>query len=176
MNKIQNKMKIYRLKPLIVICCVILYAGQTQGQIAPSGKKTLSVEEKFPGEYSQEVSKNGLSSNVIEAMKSRLPKKLEKYGFTDITISEVGQVPVPESLATKMGNIAGNSGEAQLEVAQTTGEIQRAVDKMYEEPADIDWKFQVNFIDNVSGNMFKLRLNLSYNPQYIIRESKETTK
>ncbi|MCA0931752.1 hypothetical protein LCM02_04760 [Lutimonas saemankumensis] len=155
---------------LLLICFLAVASNSITAQEAPVGKKTLKVEEKFPGEYLQEVSKDGLSSNVIDAMKSRLPKKLEKFGFTDITITEVGQVPVPKSIATKMGNTAGNTGRAELEVAQTYGEIERAVDKMYQEPVDIDWKFQVNFIDNNSGNTFKVRLNLSYNPQYIISE------
>lgn len=143
-------------------------------QIAPKGKKTLQVTEKYKGEYMQRVFQSKhLSNNVINVMKKRLPKKLQKYGFNDITITEVGQVLVPISTTTKMGNLVSNKsiGQAQLQQAKTVGQIERAVDKMYEEEIDGDWKFQVNILDNITNKVFKIRLSLTYKPKYIIKES-----
>ncbi len=144
-------------------------------QVAPKGEKTLEVKEKYDGEYTQEVTKGGLSSVVLKALKKRVPKKLKKYGFESITILKIGKVKTPVSLATKMSNAVGGNrsvGEAQLELAKTSGEIKRAVDKMYTEDSDIDWKFQVNFTDNKTGKEFRVRLSsMSYKPKYIIKES-----
>lgn len=144
-------------------------------QTAPKGKKTLEVKENYEGEYMQEVTKGDLSKVVIDAMTNRVPKKLKKYGFEDITILKIGKVKTPISLATKMSNSVGGNkgaGKAQLELAKTSGEIERAVDKMYTEETDIDWKFQVNFTDNKTGKEFRVRLStMSYAPKYIIKES-----
>ncbi|MBO6881446.1 hypothetical protein [Winogradskyella sp.] len=144
-------------------------------QEAPtSGKKILDVKESHEGEYMQKVTKGDLSTNVVNALKKRLPKKLKKYGFEDITITEVGKVLTPVSTATKMSkSVGGNkgAGDAQLQEAETSSEIKTAVDKKYKENVDNDWKFQVNFIDNTTKKEFKVRLSLSYNPQYIIKES-----
>ena len=144
-------------------------------QTAPKGKKSLKVKENYEGEYMQKVTQGELSKVVIDALTNRVPKKLKKYGFEDITIIEIGQVKTPTSFATKMSNAAGGNraaGKAQLEFAETQGEIERAVDKMNEKDTDIDWKFQVNFTDNKTGKEFKIRLStMSYAPKYIIKES-----
>ena len=42
--------------------------------------------------------------------------------------------------------------------------------KIYEEEPDIDWKFQVNFTDNATGNDFKVRLSMTYAPKYILKK------
>lgn len=144
-------------------------------QTAPKGKKTLEVKENYVGEYTQEVSTEDLSNVVITALEKRVPKKLKKYGFESITILKIGKVKTPVSLATKMSNTVGGNkgaGKAELDLARSSGEIERAVDKMYTEDSDIDWKFQVNFTDNITGKKFKVRLStMSYNPKYIIKES-----
>ena len=123
----------------------------------------------------QEVTNGDLSKVVINAMKKRVPNKLKKYGFEDVTILKIGKVKTPISLATKMSDAVGGNkgvGKAQLELAKTPGEIERAVDKMYTEDTDIDWKFQVNFNDNKTGKEFRVRLSgMSYAPKYIIKES-----
>ena len=125
-------------------------------------------------QYLQKI-KNSLSQETVNNFKEIATKKLIKYGFTDITITEVGQVPVPEGCATKMGSLVSNEslGKSQLEIAKTNNEIINAVNKMYE-PEDedgVDWKFQINFIDNISGNFFKLRVSNFRSPKYIIKES-----
>ncbi|MGV3696315.1 hypothetical protein [Flavobacterium sp.] len=164
-----------KIKTLLI--ALILGTNAITAQVAPTtGEKQLEVKEDHPGEYLQTVKTEGLSDVVIKAMKDRLPKKLQQYGFTDITILEVGQVPVPMGWASKMGKLTSNKskGQAMLTNAKSYSEIKRAVDKMYE-PEDndgVDWKFQVNFTDNLTGKLFKVRINMmTYKPQYIIKES-----
>ncbi len=163
------------MKKIITLLSVFLLANINYSQVAPtSGKKTLEVKETYKGEYMQKVTNGGLSSVVISAMKKRIPKKLKKYGFNDITITEVGKVNTPVSKATKMSNLAGGNegaGKAQLQVAKTSNQINAAVDRIYTEESDNDWKFQVNFIDNETKEEFKVRLNMSYNPKYIIKKT-----
>ncbi len=153
---------------------IIMLSLSLNAQTAPTtGKKVLEVKETFEGEYNQDVSTSGLSKAVISAMEKRLPKKLEKYGFTDITINEVGKVKTPKSLATKMSEAAGGNdavGKAQLRQAETTEQIETAVDKIYADDADIDWKFQVNFTDNTTGYVYKVRLSMTYAPKYIVKK------
>ncbi|MBL4745872.1 MAG: hypothetical protein JKY08_05850 [Flavobacteriaceae bacterium] len=167
-------MKNLKLKSTLV---ALILTFNLIAQTAPKGKKTLDVKENYAGEYTQEVTTGGLATVVVNALKKRVPKKLKKYGFEDITILKVGKVKVPTSLATKMSKAVGGNkavGEAQLVLANTSSEIKRAVDKIYETETetDIDWKFQVNFIDNQTGKEFRIRLSsMSYAPKYIIRES-----
>ncbi|MGG6229362.1 hypothetical protein [Tenacibaculum sp. SDUM215027] len=161
---------------LIITGVTLLLTFSIKAQEAPKGKKSLEVKESFKGEYMQEVNQGDLSSVVLGAMKKRLPKKLRKYGFEDITITEVGKVFVPKSISTKLGELVGGNkalGRAQLEVANTSGEINNAVNRMYTKDVDGDWKFQVNIIDNRTNSIYKIRLSLTYNPKYIIKESKE---
>ncbi len=168
-----NKMK--KIK-LIMLLIGVLSFGSIQAQVAPKGKKTLEVKEKYTGEYMQKVFKGDISNGVLSAMRKRIPKKLKKYGFNDVTITEVGKVLVPVSVTTKLGRIAGGNkevGKAQLKLAKTSGSVENAVDKMFTENVDGDWKFQVNLIDNETKIKYKIRLNLSYKPIYIIKESSE---
>ncbi|MBB1195014.1 hypothetical protein DNC80_15215 [Flavobacterium sp. SOK18b] len=117
-------------KTLITILALVIKLN-LNAQMAPStGEKVLEVKETYEGEFLKTVSENSLSSVVTKAITERVPKKLEKYGFTNITLTEVGQV-----------NEEGN------------------------------WKFQVNFIDNISKHSYKVRINMMYSPQYIIKES-----
>lgn len=166
-----NKLK--RIAMLLVLSNAI----NLSAQIAPTtGEKVLEIKESHQGEYLQTVIQQGISDAVIRAITERIPKKLAKYGFTDITITEVGKVPVPEGWATKMGQITSNKsvGQSMLGQAKTYNEMVIAVNKMYQ-PEDndgVDWKFQVNIMDNVTKEIFKIRINMmSYNPQYIIKQS-----
>lgn len=165
------------LKKIIVIVFCVLLTSNLVAQIAPtSGKKTLEVKENHEGEYLQTVRRGNISDVVINAITNRVPKKLLNYGFTNITVIEVGQVPIPEGWATKLGNLTSNktTGRAMMSNAKTYSQMVAAADKMYE-PEDndgVDWKFQVNFIDNDSKEKFKLRINMmTYNPMYLIKES-----
>lgn len=161
---------------LVLLVLAVLLASNVRAQTPPKGKKNLKVKESYKGEYMQKVFEGDLSKVVLKAMRKRIPKKLRKYGFEDITITDIGKVLVPVSFTTKLGKIAGGNkevGRAQLELAKTSGEIKNAVNKMYQKDIDGDWKFQVNIIDNLTNEVYKIRLNLSYNPKYIIKESDE---
>ncbi|GFD83819.1 hypothetical protein KUL118_66810 [Tenacibaculum sp. KUL118] len=161
---------------VVMLVVVLLLSFNVNAQKAPVGKKTLEVKESYKGEYMQNVTSGDLSNAVLKAMKKRVPKKLKKYGFENITITEIGKVLKPVSITSKMGAIVGGNkelGRAQLEVAKTKGQIESAVDKMYSKDVDNDWKFQVNLIDNKTNKIYKIRLSLGYNPKYIIKESKE---
>lgn len=165
-----------RLKTIFMLL-VLTQSFNLTAQIAPTtGEKTLEIKESHQGEYLQTVSQTGISDVVIKAITERVPKKLAKYGFTDITVTEVGKVPIPEGWATKMGQISSNKsvGQSMLGQAKTYNEMVVAVDKMYqpEDTDGVDWKFQVNITDNISKEVFKIRINMmSYNPQYIIKQS-----
>lgn len=163
-------------KKIITILLLALTFSMT-AQVAPTtGEKVLEVKESHEGEYLQKISQQGFSPVVIKALTERLPKKLIKYGFTDISIIEVGKVPVPEGWATKLGSLTSNKsvGQGMLQQAKTYSEIEAAVNKMYqpEDTDGVDWKFQVNFIDNISKEEFKIRINMmTYSPLYIIKTS-----
>jgi hypothetical protein len=165
-----------RLKTVITTLALILTINLTAQEVPTSGKKIIEVKESHQGEYLQTVTNEDFTEVVINAIKSRMPKKLSKYGFNDITITEIGKVPVPEGWASKLANLTSNKsvGESMLKTATTYNEICAAVDKMYE-PEDtdnVDWKFQVNFIDNTTKERYKLRINmLTYKPLYIIKKS-----
>ncbi|WP_298326211.1 hypothetical protein [uncultured Dokdonia sp.] len=158
---------------LILSLAVFAFAN---AQEAPrSGKKVLDVKESYEGEYMQNVTKGDLSTAVVNALEKRVPKKLQKYGFEKIEITKIGKVKTPTSTTRKMSDAVGGNrgaGKAQLEVAKTSKQIETAVDKIYAENVDNDWKLQVNFIDLKTQKEFRVRLSImSYNPKYIIKES-----
>jgi hypothetical protein len=160
----------------IITTLTLLIAFNINAQEVPtSGKKIITVKESHIGEYLQTLIKT-LPQATVENFKTIVTKKLKKYGFTDITITGVGEVSVPEGWATKLGKLAGNNrsiGEAQLRIAKTTAEITAAVNKMYQTDDNdgVDKKFQVNFINNKTGKPFKLRVSGFRTPKYIIKES-----
>lgn len=165
-----------KVKTIIAIFGLVLTFNMT-AQVSPTtGKKILEVKEDHEGEYLQTVTQMGFSDVVIKAMNKRLPDKLLEFGFTDISIIEVGKVPVPEGWATKLGKFSSNKtvGQAMMSSATTYSQMVAAANKMYE-PEDndgVDWRFQVNFMDNISNKMFKVRINMmGYKPLYIIKES-----
>lgn len=162
----------------VITSLLLTLAFNLTAQVAPTtGEKVLEVKENFSGEFLQTVSKGSLSSVVVKAITERVPKKFAKYGFTDITITEVGQVPSPENWTDKLAKASGLTtnrakGEAMLTTANTYSEIKAAVNKMYQpDNNEGNWKFQVNLVDNISKETYKVRINMSYNPLYIIKES-----
>jgi len=85
-----------KLKRIIMLLLLSNYINLT-AQIAPTtGEKVLEIKESHQGEYLQTITQQGISDVVIKAINERIPKKLAKYGFTNITVTEVGKVPVPE--------------------------------------------------------------------------------
>jgi hypothetical protein len=108
----------------------LLLTFNTFSQVAPVGKKTLKVKQTINEEYFKSLTIEGLGKALIDVMEKKLPSKLKKYGFSDVTIEEFGKV--------------ANEDKSL---------------------------FQVNIIDNTSGNKFKIRLAMfSKNPIYIIKE------
>jgi hypothetical protein len=160
----------------IIAALVLASSFGLNAQVAPTtGEKILEVKETYLGEYLQSIDTTSFSPAVVNAIKERVPKKLIKYGFTDIKVLKVGKVKAPISTATKMSNFVGGNkgvGSAMLSQATTYSEMVRAVDKMYEQDTDGDWKMQVIFLDNLTGKEFKVKIAMmSYAPQYIIKES-----
>ncbi|MCD0474728.1 hypothetical protein LPB87_10035 [Flavobacterium sp. EDS] len=163
------------LKGIITVLVLTSTFG-LNAQVAPTtGEKVLKVKETYLGEYLQSIDTTSFSSVVVNAIKERVPKKLIKYGFTDIKILKVGRVNAPISTATKMSNFVGGNeavGKDMLKQAKSYSEIVRAIDKMYEPKADIDWKMQVIILDNLTHKEFKIKIaSMTYAPQYIIKES-----
>ena len=164
-----------RIKIITTTFILLTTFNSIAQEVPTNGKKTIKVKESHVGEYLQTIRKT-LPKATLENFKKIVTKKLKKYGFTDITITEVGEVSVPEGWTTKLGKLAGNNksiGKAQLKVAKTYDEIVAAVDKMYEADDNdgVDTKFQVNFTDNITGKSFKLRVSGLRTPKYIIKES-----
>jgi hypothetical protein len=160
----------------IITALVFVSTFGLNAQVAPTtGEKVLEVKETYLGEYLQSIDTLSFSSVVVNAIKVRVPKKLIKYGFTDIKILKVGKVKAPISTATKMSNLAGGNkamGNLMLSQAKTYSEIVSAIDKIYEKEYDGDWKMQVIFLDNLTGKEFKVKIAMmSYEPKYIIKES-----
>ena len=170
---IEKNMKMFKMTWTALVTLIAL--SMNAQEVPTTGKKIIKVKESHVGEYLQTISQT-LPKETVENFRKIVTKKLKKYGFNDITITEVGDVSVPEGWATKLGKLAGNNksqGEALLTLATTRAEIVAAVNKMYE-PDDLDGvdkKFQVNFIDNLTGKVFKLRVSLFRVPKYIIKES-----
>jgi hypothetical protein len=163
------------MKKIIIIFTLLIAFNINAQKVPTSGKKTIPVKESRIGEYLQILKKN-IPQAIVENCKKTVTRKLKKYGFTDITITGVGQVLVPEEWPTRLDKLAENNralGEAQLSVANTTAEITAAVNKMYQadDNDEVDKNFQVNFVNNKTGKSFKLRVSFFKSPKYIIKES-----
>ena len=128
-------------------------------QVAPTnGKKTLSVDEKFENEYSLEVFKSMYEAPYNYHMK-KLPAKLAKYGFTNVTITALGSV---QPVANKKGDVSLAIAKLQ-NGATISGAISTAVNEV-----DMS-EFQVNFTSD--QGTFKVRLSSTATKlKYIIKE------
>lgn len=90
--------------PLLIVL-TLLFSIKSYSQIAPTGgKKVLEVKETYEGEYQKQVTKADIHPNVLVSMKKNVIKKSAKFGFTDITIEEVGQVSYPSSSTSSENN------------------------------------------------------------------------
>lgn len=145
------------MKKLVYI--LILSIGVSgYSQVAPtSGKKVLPVTNKYENEYQLEVFKSFYKAPYEYHMK-RLPKKLQKYGFTNVTITALGSVqPVP--------NKKGDVGLA-IAYARLGANVETVVGKLDEVSMS---KFQVNFTSD--QGFFKVRLSSTATGiKYIIKE------
>ena len=136
-----------RTVKVLLMLMIFFMMSNLQAQTAPTnGKKVLEVTNKYENEYSFEVFKSMYAAPYEYHMK-RLPKKLEKYGFTNVVITELGSV---QPVANKKGSLS--LGLAYIQSGSTVG---TAVNKVVN---DVDKsKFQVNFTSD--QGTFKVRLS-----------------
>lgn len=146
------------MKKLVYI--LILNIGVSgYSQVAPtSGKKVLSVSNKYENEYRLEVFKSFYKAPYEYHMK-RLPKKLQKYGFTNVTITALGSV---QPVANKKGSLS-----LGLAYVQSGATVNTAINKVVN---DVDKsEFQVNFTSD--QGFFKVRLSSTATGiKYIIKQ------
>ena len=158
-------------KVILVLVAVLAFITINAQEVPTNGRKTIEVKESFVGEYNQEVSDN-FSPLAKERYVKKLPKKLSKYGFTNVVVTEFGSVRVVDGWANKLSNLAGSNesiGRAQLEIAKTGSEIRRAVDKIYSGAKPAPTKFQANF--TCDQGTFKVRMSTFGGLKYIIKNS-----
>tara|TARA_R110000744_G_scaffold365945_2_gene474870 strand:- start:9 stop:449 length:441 start_codon:yes stop_codon:yes gene_type:complete len=134
------------MKKLIYIL-IFSFGLTTVAQVAPTtGKKVLEVTNKFDNEYSLEVFKS-MYAAPYEYHMNKLPKKLAKYGFTNVTITALGSV---QPVANKKGDVGLAIAKLQ-NGATISGAISTAVNEVNMS------EFQVNFTSD--QGTFKVRLS-----------------
>ena len=108
---------------LLFIAIAIFITSTTvmMSQEAPTeGKKQLEVVEKWDGEYDAGM-ESFYAQNVKDVYLKKLPKKLEKYGFTNVVIIDLGKVVAPDNWATKLHKAqGGNQGAAMSNLSNAT--------------------------------------------------------
>ena len=146
------------MKNLVTALALVIAFGLS-AQVAPTeGKRTLKVSEgKYENEYSFEVFKSFNKAPYDYHMK-KIPKKLEKYGFTNVVITALGSVqPVPD----KDGSVA--LAVAYVQMGASVGTAIRKLD-----PVSMS-QFQVNFTSD--QGFFKVRMTkTALGFRYIIKE------
>ena len=142
-----------------ILILVLGFGLNAVAQTAPTnGKKTLTVNEKYENEYSLEVFKSMYEAPYNYHMK-KLPAKLAKYGFTNVTITALGSV---QPVANKKGDVGLAIAKLQ-NGATISGAYSTAVNEV-----DMS-QFQVNFTSD--QGTFKDRLSSTATKlKYIIKE------
>lgn len=143
----------------VIIILIFSFGLNVVAQTAPTnGKKTLTVNEKYENEYSLEVFKSMYEAPYNYHMK-KLPAKLAKYGFTNVTITALGSV---QPVANKKGDVGLAIAKLQ-NGATISGAYSTAVNEV-----DMS-QFQVNFTSD--QGTFKVRLSSTATKlKYIIKE------
>ena len=146
------------MKNLLVVLVMAIGVG-VFGQTAPTGgKKVLKVKTKFVGEYSLDVY-NSFHSSPYEYHMKKLPKKLAKYGFTNVQITALGSVTTGATKRPDVGVAISYARAGYVDVA-----VSKATTSVTPR------EFQVNF-DSDQGS-FKVRLSMTATGiKYIIKES-----
>jgi len=144
----------------VVLLLVVAFSVSISAQIAPTeGKRTLKVKEKQELEYLEEVYESFSKKPRAQHMK-RLPKKLAKYGFTNVKITALG------SVYSRWKGISISKKSVVLAKIRAGASIESVVTEINRKPND--YKFQVNF--NSDQGFFKVRLSMFVAPVYIIKE------
>jgi hypothetical protein len=148
------------MKTLTTIILVLGLTMSTYSQVAPTeGRKTMKVTNKFHGEYNKKVVSSFAKAPRDYHMK-KLPKKLAKYGFTNVKITALGSV----SYNSKNPISRLDVGIAQIRVGANVETVINTVTTKVDTS-----KFQVNFTSD--QGTFKVRLSMLVSPRYIIKEN-----
>ena len=142
----------------IILTIALLVSTIAFSQTAPTtGKKVLKVKNKFENEYSLDVF-NRFHSSPYEYHMKRLPKKLAKYGFTNVEITKLGAVVIAPP---KKSSVDG------FDVLDAGGSLNQAISQ--QNKVIKNEEFQVNF--NSDQGFFKVRLSMTATGiKYIIKE------
>lgn len=144
----------------IKLVLVLLLATSAYSQVAPKGgKKVMKVTNKFHGEYDKEVVSCFAKAPRDYYMK-KLPKKLAKYGFTNVKITKLGSVSYDSKVPFSRVDIA----IAQINTGSSFNTAYRTATTKVDTS-----KFQVNFTSDQGS--FKVRLSMLVGPRYIIKEN-----
>lgn len=145
------------MKKFITLLLILGMYG-AQAQTAPTGgKKVLPVLNKYENEYNLDVWNAFLEAPYNYHMK-KLPKKLQKYGFTNVEITALGMVTTGPA---KKRDVAVAIAYAQQ--GASVGTILNMLEDIKQE------EFQVNFTSD--QGTFKVRLSATATGiKYIIAE------
>lgn len=149
------------MRKISTILVILLLSYSGVAQIAPTqGKRSLIVKTKYIKEFQQVVFES-FSKKPKDYHLKRLPKKLSKYGFTNVEITSLGSVKGSQepSLISRM-NVAIAKAQVGATLSNVYNTATTKVDKTL---------FQVNFTSDQGE--FKVRLNVFVNPKYIIKDT-----
>ena len=146
------------MKNLITIAIVLISLSLNAQTVPQDGRKTIKVDQKFDNEYTLEVFKSFGPAPYKYHMK-KLPKKLAKYGFTNVEITAFGSV---QPVANKVQDISVALAYAQVgaNINTTLSQVNKTIDKS---------EFQVNFTSD--QGTFKVRLSVFVGVKYVIAQN-----
>lgn len=147
------------MKKVLVVLLIVGFAVSGFAQVSPQGgKKTLRVDSKIEGEYDLSVQHVFHSSPYKYHMK-KLPKKLAKYGFTNVQITALGAVNTGPTKRPDIGVAIAYARAGAVDVAISKATSTRRPQE-----------FQVNF--NSDQGFFKVRLSMTATGiKYIIADN-----
>ena len=143
----------------LITFAIILITLSVGAQIVPqNGKNTIEISQKFENEYTLEIFKSFAPAPYNYHMK-KLPKKLAKYGFTNVEITALGSVqPVPNK--TQDIGVAIAYAQVGANINTVVSQVNKTIDKS---------EFQVNFKSDQGE--FKVRLSVFVGINYVIAKN-----
>lgn len=156
---------------LSVLLLLAAFNLSTAQEVPQDGKKIIKIKTTFDGEYEAEVDKYGLPEATKPNFIKIVTKKLKKYGFNNVTFTEIGTVKRPERFFHKVGDTNEQAGLKIMGNASTLTEYRRGIDKALTPNKNYETNFQMNFIDNITGHTYKLRVSGLRGVRYIIKET-----
>ena len=129
---------------LINVYYISIFPGR---KLLHTGKKVLPVEVKHDNEYNLRVY-DAFQDAPYKYHLKRLPKKLAKYGFTNVEITDLGMVKIaPDEKSSVSGYDVIDAGGSLNQIAQENRVVHE--------------EFQVNF--NSDQGFFKVRAQYDSN-------------